>query len=113
MDSRRQQQVAQMLQEEMAALFQRHGSAWYGAAFVTLTEVRVTPDLEQARFFCSVYNTGQPQMTIDRLNGQASDIRFQLGKRIRHQVRKVPQIEFRLDDSLDRALRVDELLSQT
>jgi len=112
MDSRRQQQVGQMLQEEMASLFQRHGQEWYGQAFVTLTEVRVTPDLEIARFYCSVYNLPDPQGTIDRLNGQLTDIRFQLGKRIRHQVRKIPIIEFVLDDSLDRAFRVDELLRQ-
>ena len=101
-----------MLQEEMAALFQRNGAEWYGAAFFTLTEVRVTPDLEIARFYCSVYNVPEPQLTIDRLNSHIGDIRFQLGKRIRHQVRKIPQIEFHLDDSLNRALRVDELLRQ-
>jgi ribosome-binding factor A len=112
MDSRRQQQIGQMLQEEMAAMFLRHGTEWYGAAFVTLTEVRVSPDLEIARFYCSVYNMPEPQLTIDRLNGQLTEIRFHLGKRIRHQVRKIPQIEFFLDDSLDRAFRVDELLRQ-
>lgn len=102
-----------MLQEEMAALFQRHGLEWYGSALVTLTEVRVSPDLEIARFYCSVYNVSLPQLTIDRLNSHLTEIRFQLGKRIRHQLRKVPLVEFLLDDSLDRAFRVDELLSQS
>ncbi len=102
-----------MLQREMAEMFLRQGAQWYGSALVTLTDVWVSPDLEITRFYCSVYNTDQPQLTIDRLNGQLKEIRFQLGQRIRHQVRKIPQISFVLDDSLDRAFRVDELLRET
>jgi len=112
MDTRRQQQVAKLLQEEMAALFLKHGVDWYGKAFVTMTESTITPDLEEARFYMSIYNVDNKQETVDRLNGHATDIRFQLGRRIRHQLRKVPHVEFFLDDGMERAERVDALLRE-
>jgi ribosome-binding factor A len=110
MDSRRQQQIGHLLQEEMATLFTRHGRDWYGAAFVTLTEVTVTPDLEEARFFVSVYNVADKSGTVDRLNAHAPEIRFKLGNAVRHQLRRIPSVTFFLDDGMERADRVERLL---
>lgn len=110
MDSRRQRQVAKLLQEEMAALFLKHGREWYGNAFMTITEATVTPDLAEARFFVSVFNVQDKAAVMARLNANVPDVRFQLGRSIRHQLRHVPELQFFLDDGMERAARVEELL---
>jgi ribosome-binding factor A len=110
MDSRRQRQVAKLLQEEMAALFLKHGRDWYGQAFLTITEATVTPDLAEARFYISVFNVEDKAAVMARLNSHAPDVRYHLGQRIRHQLRHIPDVQFILDDGMERAARVEELL---
>ncbi len=110
MDSRRQRQVAKLLQEEMAALFLKHGRDWYGSAFLTITEATVTPDLAESRFYVSVFNVEDKQAVVLRLNAHASDVRYHLGQRVRHQLRHIPEVQFFLDDGMERAARVEELL---
>lgn len=112
MESRRQQKVASMLQQEMADLFMKQGSNWYGQAFVTISGVKVTPDLGVARFYLSVFNKQEPQAIVDGLNANVYDIRYKLGARIRHQLRSNPEIEFYLDSSLDNVDRIETLLKE-
>ncbi len=109
MESRRQLKVASLLQKEINEIFQKKGSFIYGRAFVTLTVVKITPDLLNARIFVSVYNVESPQEIIDTINRNSREVRRLLGHKVRHQLRRIPQLVFELDDSLDDVYRMEEI----
>jgi len=109
MESRRQKKIAQMIKEEMGAFLQREGSNYYGSRFVTVTDATVTPDLAESKIFISVLNDKEPQKAVDLLNHHISDIRKRFGKELRHHLRIIPRLEFRLDDSIDQVFRLEEL----
>lgn len=109
MESRRQQQVAREIQKEVGYLFQKSGPSIYGQAFVTVTHVKVTPDLLIARIFLSVYNTDEKQQVVDTIQAQQAEIRYRIGNAMRHQLRRIPALEFFLDDSLDYVYKMEEI----
>lgn len=110
MSLRRQQKVASLLQEEMSQIFQVHGGSYYGRAFVTITEVKMTPDLLVAKIYLSIFNVQDKEKTLEAIREQAPEIRRHLGNKMRHHLRRIPELLFYLDESLDNALRINELL---
>jgi ribosome-binding factor A len=108
--NRRQKKVGSMLQQELAGLFQRNGSSWYGPrAFVTISGVWMSPDLHTARFYLSVFNVENKEAILESINQKSWDIRQRLGRNVRHQLRKVPELEFFLDESLDNVFHMEEV----
>lgn len=79
---------------------------------ITVTEVRVTPDLSLARVFLSIFPADKQAELMPLVQANAKNLRFELGNRVRHQLRVVPELEFRLDESLDKLEHIDELLKQ-
>lgn len=109
MDSVRQQKYAKLIQKELGELFQREGRNWYGPIFVTVTGVKVTPDLGLARVHISVFKAPKPQEILKNLKIHKAEIRLQLGRRIGKQARIIPELEFFIDDSLDYAEKMDAI----
>lgn len=109
-ESRRQKQVAGLLQDEMSQILQRNGVSYYGMAFVTITGVRVTPDLLVARFYMSVLGQDDKEKAIKGLKTHSSEIRRDIGNRLRSNLRMIPHLEFYLDESLEDVFRIDKLL---
>jgi ribosome-binding factor A len=109
-ESKRQLRVAKLIQQEIADLLQRELPALIAGSLVTITKVRVTPDLSLARYYVSVMG-GQKQVVVDRLNEARAEVRLKLGQRLRHQLRIVPQLECYLDDSLDYIDNINRLLN--
>ncbi|RZM12650.1 MAG: 30S ribosome-binding factor RbfA [Pedobacter sp.] len=99
MESKRQQKFAGVLQEELAAIFQREGQAYLPNTLVTITRVRVSPDLAVAKVYLSFLNTNNTTLSVAEVNSHAGEIRYKLGARIRHQARVVPTLTFFLDDT--------------
>lgn len=99
-----------MLQRELGEMFQREGKSRYGGAMITVTKVTVTRDLSLARIFLSLFATGDKKGLLETIRYHAGEIRYNLGKRIRNQVRHIPDLEFFEDDSLDYIEKIDELL---
>jgi len=113
MDSVRQQRVSKQIQKELGELFQREGSSlWGGHALVTVTGVRITRDLQLARVHLSVFGTGEKRELVERIKEKGNEIRFQLGRAMRHQLRTIPVLEFYEDDSLDYIDNIDRLLRE-
>lgn len=112
MESRRQKKVAQLIQETLSEIFQKYGSRFYHQAFVTITEVSITPDLLVAKVYISVYNVEGKQKIIDSITLHVSEIRKYLGMKVRHQLRRVPELNFYLDTTLDEALKIETLLKE-
>ncbi|MCI0922182.1 30S ribosome-binding factor RbfA [Sphingobacterium rhinopitheci] len=111
-ESKRQQRFAGVIQQDLAELFQREGTAWAPGAFVTVTKVRVTPDLAIARVYLSFLNTNTAKDDLASIKKKTNDIRYKLGARIKHQARIVPQLEFFLDDTNEYVEHMDKLFEE-
>jgi ribosome-binding factor A len=108
MDSRRQQKVASLIKEEFTDILLKSGRSIYGKAFVTVTNVKVTPDLSTVRFHLSVMN-GEKDEVIKQFTDKKQEIKRMLGDKLRFNLRRVPEVEFFLDDTLDDVFRMEEL----
>ncbi|MBV6403306.1 MAG: ribosome-binding factor A [Flavobacteriales bacterium] len=112
MDSIRQNKVNSLLQEELAGIFQLEAPRLLPGTLITVSAVRVSPDLGVARAYLSLFPVKDKQAALDRIRGEAHHLRGLLGRRIGRQVRVVPELHFHIDDSLDRAEEIDKLLKQ-
>ncbi|RZM28864.1 MAG: 30S ribosome-binding factor RbfA [Pedobacter sp.] len=112
MESKRQQKFAGLLQEELAAVFQKEGAAYLPNTLVTITKVRVSPDLAVAKVYLSFLNTGNTTLSVNTVNAHAGEIRYKLGSRIRHQARVVPTLTFFLDDTNEYVERMDKIFDK-
>lgn len=111
-ESKRQQRFAGVIQQDLAEMFQREGNSWAPGAFITVTKVRVTPDLSIARVFLSFLNTNTAKADIDSIRSKTSEIRYKLGARIKNQARIVPQLEFFLDDTNEYVEHMDKIFEE-
>lgn len=112
MESKRQQKFAGVIQEDLAAIFQREGMNYLPNTMVTITKVRVTPDLAIARVFLSFFNNANTALALHTIKSHASEIRYKLGSRIKDQVRIIPQLEFFIDDTSDYVDRMDKIFDK-
>jgi ribosome-binding factor A len=112
MESKRQQKFAGVIQEDLAAIFQREGMNYLPNTLLTITKVRVTPDLAIARVFLSFFNNSNTALALQTVKLHASEIRYKLGSRIKDQVRVIPQLEFFIDDTSEYVDRMDKIFDK-
>ncbi|MGL1889109.1 MAG: ribosome-binding factor A [Reichenbachiella sp.] len=112
MSSTRQLKYAGLIQKDLSEIFQRDSRHWLGNAFVTITEVQVTPDLSFAKIFLSLMMIEDRQGFIDQIMEKKSEIRKALGLKIGKQVRIVPEIQFVLDNTQESAQHIEGILSK-
>ncbi len=112
MESKRQQKFAGVIQQDLAAIFQREGINLLPNTLITITKVRVTPDLAIARVFLSFFNNNNKQVALNTIKQHASEIRYKLGARIKDQVRIIPQLEFFIDDTSEYVERMDRIFDK-
>ncbi|MBR4997864.1 MAG: 30S ribosome-binding factor RbfA [Bacteroidaceae bacterium] len=109
MESTRQSKIARLIQKELSEIFLLQAKSMNGV-LVSVTAVRVSPDLSIARVYISVFPSERGDEIVKSLNSNMKAIRFDLGNRLRHQLRIIPELKFFIDDSLDYLERIDELL---
>jgi ribosome-binding factor A len=112
MESKRQQKFAGVIQKDLAEIFQREGMSFLPNTMVTITKIRMTPDLAIARVYLSFFNTSNTELAINTIKSHASEIRYKLGARIKSQARIVPQLEFFLDDTNSYVERMDKIFDK-
>lgn len=112
MSTLRQNKVSELLRRELSTIIQRVEGDILPGKMVTVTTVRISPDLSFAKVFVSIFPTQDLQADLQVLKDNEHDIRFLLGKSVRHQLRITPNIAFYGDDSLDYAEEIDQLLKQ-
>jgi ribosome-binding factor A len=112
MESVRQQKVNKLLQKELAELFRSNARAMFGGAFISVTVVRVSPDLGTAKVYVSIMAAKDRDAIFKLIEEQNYLIRKKLGAVIGKQLRVVPELSFFIDDSLDYAMKIDELLKK-
>lgn len=110
MAERRKARFESLFLEEIASLFMKHGNEWFGTSMITVSEVRFSKDLRNANVYISLYGFKDQKALFQRILEYKGALKRELGKKVRHQLRKMPEIELHLDDSIDRAARIDELL---
>lgn len=111
MDSKRQQKFARLIQKDLGEIFQKETRDLFEGAFITVTEVKVSPDLGIARVYLSFMLAKNKTLLMESIQDQGKTIRQRLANRIRHQVRVIPELHFYLDESADYAARMDEIIT--
>jgi len=111
MQETRQAKISRLLQKELAQIFQSQTRMTHGM-MVSVTRVKISPDLSICTAYLSVFPSEKAEETISNVNANTKTIRYELGQRIRNQVRIIPELRFFLDDSLDYIEHIDELLKK-
>jgi ribosome-binding factor A len=112
MDSRRQLKIGSLIKEVFSQVLLREGKNLYGKALVTVTNVKVTSDLTLARFYLSIYNTENPDSVIDIFNEKKFEVKRMLAEKLRHDLRRIPEIEFFRDDTLDYVYHMEDVFKK-
>ncbi len=113
METKRQKQVAELIKRNFSMVLQQEGGYIYGAeVMVTVTNVKMSPDLNLANIYLSVYNTENKQGVILEMEDQLPRLRQSLTQRVRRQVRRIPDVSLYLDDTLDEMYRLNALFDR-
>lgn len=112
MDSVRQSKIARLLQKELATVFLSESRNILPGKMITVTVVRVSPDLGLAKVYLSIYPHKPGEDVLTPVNDHNKMIRTTLGHNIRHQVRVIPELAFYIDDSMDYVEKIDQLLKK-
>ncbi len=111
METTRQQKIARLLQKELGDIFLHYARELHGT-LISVTAVTVSPDLSVARARLSIFPSEKAGEVLEKIHGDAKSIRFELGKRVRFQMRIIPELFFHIDDSLDYLENIDKLLNK-
>ena len=109
METTRQNKIARLLQKELSEIFLLQTKAMPGV-LVSVSAVRISPDMSIARVYLSVFTSDKSEEMVKNINNNMKSIRFELGTRVRHQLRIIPELKFFVDDSLDYIEKIDALL---
>ncbi len=110
--STRQLKVAREIQKDLAEIIRSKGMAAYGGAMVTVSEVRISPDLSVAKVYVSIFPSEKQSAVMGILSDENRILRGELGRKVGKQLRIVPELVFFLDTSIDYAAHIDELLKK-
>lgn len=110
--STRQQKVARQIQRDLAEIIRARGMTAYDGAMLTVSGVKITPDLALAKVYVSIFPSSKATDVMEQLGEETSRLRGELGRRVSKQLRIVPELVFYLDDSLDYVEHIDELLKK-
>ena len=111
MDTTRQQKISRLVQKELSEIFRRETAKTRGT-LVTVSSVRVSPDLSVANVRLSIFPSENATAIMDNITQNERGIRYQLAQQVRYQLRRCPELKFHIDDSLDYIDRIDELLNK-
>lgn len=111
METTRQNKIARLIQKELSEIFLLQTKSMPGV-LVSVSIVRISPDMCYARVYLSVFPSERSEEIVKNINTNMKSIRFELGNRVRHQLRIIPELKFFVDDSLDYAEKIDELLKK-
>ena len=111
MQETRQNKIARLLQKELSLIFQQQTRAMHGT-MVSVTRTKISPDLSICTAYLSIFPSEKGEEILANINANVKGIRYELGTRVRNQLRIVPELRFFIDDSLDYIDRIDELLKK-
>mgnify|MGYP003589780597 CR=1 FL=1 len=111
METTRQNKIARLIQKELSDIFQKQTQSTHGI-LVSVSAVRISPDMSVVRAYLSVFPSEKADDILKNINANTKSVRYELGKRVRHQLRIIPELRFFRDDSLDYIENIDKLLKK-
>ena len=111
-EGKRQKQIGSLVQEEINKIFQRLGLNMIGGGMVSISSVKITPDLLEARVYLSFFQVADAGLALEKIRDRSGEIRRELGNSVRQQLRRVPQIKYFRDESLDHVFKMEALFRQ-
>jgi ribosome-binding factor A len=111
-ETKRQKQIAGLLNEEMNGIFQRLGLNMIDGGMVSISSVKVTPDLLEARFYLSFFQVKDVVAALQKVEDRHHEIKKELTARVRHQLRSMPVLKFFQDDTLDHVFKMEEIFKK-
>jgi ribosome-binding factor A len=111
-EGKRQKQIAGMLQEELTKIFQRLGLSMMDGGMVSIAAVKVTPDLLECRIYLSLFQVKDARATMKNIEDRAWEIKRDLATQVKHQLRRIPELRFYHDDTLDHVFKMEALLNE-
>lgn len=111
-EGKRQKQIAGLLNEEMNLIFQRLGLNMINGGMVSISSVKVTPDLLEARFYLSFFKVTDVPAALHKIEEKHHEIKKELAARVRHQLRSIPVLKFFQDDTLDHVFKMEEIFKK-
>jgi ribosome-binding factor A len=111
-ESKRQKQVGQLIQEEMSNIFLREGVNIVDGGMISISKVNVTPDLMEARIYLSLFQIKDQKALLKEIKERTGEWRNLLGQRVKNQLRRVPEITFYIDDTLDYVFKMEEVFKK-
>jgi ribosome-binding factor A len=112
MESRRQEKFAKLLQRDLGDIFLQKAASLFKGSFITISGVKVSPDLGYAKVYLSFFKAANNAELLDAIRLNTREIRHELAGKIKNQVRKVPELEFFLDESLDYVDRMEKVFKE-
>ncbi|MFZ4543960.1 MAG: 30S ribosome-binding factor RbfA [Saprospiraceae bacterium] len=113
MESKRQKQISELIKRNFSLFLQDEGRLIYGSTvFVTVTDVKITPDFAQAKIYLSIYNTENKQEPILEMRESYHRIKQEMAHRLKSQMRRIPEFDFFIDDTIDEMYRVQALFDR-
>lgn len=111
-EGKRQKQIGGLLQEELSNIFQRLGLNVTAGGLISISSVKLTPDLLEARVYLSIYNIQEPEGMLKKVQEKSWEIKKELSARVGKQLRRMPDLQFYLDDTLDQVFKMEELFKK-
>lgn len=111
-EGKRQKQIAGLMQEELNAIFQRLGLSMIEGGMLSISNVKVTPDLLEVRVYLSLFQIADKKAMLKKVQERAWEIKKELATRVKTQLRRIPELRFYLDDTLDHVFKMEEIFKQ-
>jgi len=111
-EGKRQKQVAGVIHEELTTIFTKLSLNIVDGGLVSIASVKITPDLLEARVYLSVFQAKNNSAVLQKIEDRAHEIKRELASRVKHQLRRIPEIKYFLDDTLDHVFKMEELFKK-
>ena len=111
-ESKRQKQVAGLIQQEMNDIFRRLNLGMIDGGMISISSVKITPDLLEARIYLSLFQVKDAEETMKKIEDHAWEVKKELASRVRQQLRRIPELKFFKDDTLDHVFKMEELFKK-
>ena len=111
-EGKRQKQVAGVIHEELTSIFNIMGLGMIDGCLVSIASIKVTPDLLEARVYLSLFQAKDNEAVLHRIEEAAHEVKRELAARVKHQLRRMPEITYFIDDTLEQVFKLEKLFDQ-
>jgi ribosome-binding factor A len=111
-EGKRQKQVAGLIMEELTTIFRKLGLNMIDGGLVSISSVKITPDLLETRIYLSVFPAKENNVVLKKIEEKASEIKRELASKVKHQLRRIPELKYFSDDTLEHVFKMEELFKK-